>query len=284
MTGGLGVAHLTALDLSPPDFIEAAAVAGFDGVGLRLLAVTDTTPGYPLMDDPALLRATRAASLATGLAVTDIEFVKITPELDPVALRGLFDAGAELGARHLITAPYDPDLGRLADRLAAIAEHAASRGIGTVLEFFPWTHVPDLATALRVVGAAGPKIGVLVDSLHFDRSESRLEDLGAVPPARMPFVHLCDAPHQASYSEQDLLQTARAERLPPGEGQIDLKAFFSALPNNIWTTAEVPMTTLAAREGSRTVLQRVQNACRAMMLDRTYVGPEATLNEFDNIK
>ena len=267
MTGGLGVAHLTALDLAPPDFIEAAAIAGFDGVGLRLLAVTDTTPGYPLMDDPALLRATRAASLATGLAVTDIEFVKITPMLDPAALGALLDAGADLGARHLITAPYDPDLGRLADRLAAIAELAAARGIGTVLEFFPWTPVPDLATVLQVAEAAGPKVGVLVDSLHFDRSSSRLEGLAALPAARLPFVHLCDAFRQDSYSEEDLLHTARSERLPPGEGQIDLKAFLGALPENIWINAEVPMATLAAREGSRTVLQRVQTACRAMMSD-----------------
>lgn len=265
MTGGLGVAHLTALDLSPPDFIEAAAVAGFDGVGLRLLAVTDTTPGYPLMKDRALLRATRAASLATGLAVTDIEFVKITPALDPASLGALLDAGAELGARHLITAPYDPDLGRLADRLAAIAEQAAARGIGTVLEFFPWTEVPDLATARRVVEAAGPAIGVLVDSLHFDRSGSRLEDLAALPPARLPFAHLCDAPRQDSYSEEDLLQTARAERLPPGAGQIDLAGFLAALPKDIWITAEVPMATLSAQEGSKAVLQRVQSACRAMM-------------------
>jgi sugar phosphate isomerase/epimerase len=265
MTGGLGVAHLTALDLAPPDFIEAAAVAGFDGVGLRLLAVTDSTPGYPLMDDPALLRATRAAGLATGLAVTDIEFVKITPVLDPATLGGLLDAGAELGARHLITAPYDPDLARLADRLAAIAEQADARGIDTVLEFFPWTNVPDLDTALRVVEAAGPKIGVLVDSLHFDRSGSRLEVLSAVPAARLPFVHLCDAFRQDRYSEDDLLKTARAERLPPGEGQIDLQGFLGALPKDVWITAEVPMAALAAREGSKTVLQRVQSACRVLM-------------------
>ena len=45
-------------------------------VGLRLIAVNDTTPGYPLMDDPALMRATKAALASTGLSVLDIEFVK----------------------------------------------------------------------------------------------------------------------------------------------------------------------------------------------------------------
>lgn len=265
MTGLLGVAHLTALDLAPPEFIETAAAAGFDAVGLRLRAVTETTPGYPLMDDPALMRATRAASRATGLPVTDIEFVKMTPDLDPGSLRGLLDAGADLGARHLITAPYDPDLARLSDRLGALAEIAADRGIGLVLEFFPWTVVPDLACALRVVGAAGPGLGVLVDSLHFDRSSSSLAMLAQMPATRLPFVHLCDAPRRASYTEAELLHTARAERMPPGEGEIDLREFLAALPGAPRIVAEVPMTAMAADLGHRAVLERVARACRAVM-------------------
>jgi hypothetical protein len=34
--------------------------------------------------------------------------------------------------------------------------------------------------------------GILVDVLHFDRSASTIEQLDAVPPPRLPFVHLCD--------------------------------------------------------------------------------------------
>ena len=46
----------------------------------------------------------------TGVGVLDIEFVRITPEIDVEALEPFLAVGAELGARHLITAPYDPDL------------------------------------------------------------------------------------------------------------------------------------------------------------------------------
>lgn len=120
MTRKLSVAHLTAITLSPPDFIEAAAQAGFDGVGLRLIRVTDTSPGYPLMSDRAMMRQMKVALAATGLSVGDIEFVKITPETRPKELCPFLDAGAELGARHVITAPYDPDLDWLAETLAAI--------------------------------------------------------------------------------------------------------------------------------------------------------------------
>src|SRR5580692_11640592 len=106
--------------------VRVAARTGYDPVGLRLIAVTDTTPGYPLMSDAAMMRATKAAMAETGVGVFDIEFVKIAPDIDVAALEPFLAAGAALGARHVITAPYDPDLGRLADRLAAIAELAAA--------------------------------------------------------------------------------------------------------------------------------------------------------------
>jgi sugar phosphate isomerase/epimerase len=165
MTRALGIAHLTAIDMAPPALIEAAAQAGFDAVGLRLLRVTDDSPGYPLMDDPAAMRDTLAAMRATGVTVSDIEFVRITPETNIADLSGLLDAGQALGARHVIVAPYDSDLSRLADRLAELADAADPRNLRPVLEFFPWTSIPDLGTARRVVEAAGPKVDLLVDSL-----------------------------------------------------------------------------------------------------------------------
>lgn len=247
MTRRLSVAHLTAISLPPPAMIEAAAAAEFDAVGLRLLRVTDNSPGYPLMDDVPALQATRAALAATGIYVSDIEFVKITPDTKVETLLPMLDVGAELGAGYLITAPYDDDLSRLVDRLAALAEAAAARGIGTVLEFFPWTSVPDLATCRRVVEAAGPKVGILVDTLHFDRSHSRLEDLAGLDPARLPFAHFCDAPVLPAYTREELLHAARENRLPPGKGEIDLEAFLRALPPNLPLGVEVPQGGVADR-------------------------------------
>lgn len=218
MTHRLFVAHLSAITLPPPQFLHAAAEAGFAGVGLRLLRVTEETPGYPLMNDPAGLRETRAAMRSTGLVVNDIEFIQITPQIEIAALAPMLDAGAELGAGHVIAAPYDDDLSRLADRLAELSELAAARDIGVMLEFFPWTALPDLAACWDLVRQAGPAIGLLVDSLHFDRSRSDPDLLARIPPARLPFAHLCDAARQPCYRQDELLRTARAERLPAGAG------------------------------------------------------------------
>jgi sugar phosphate isomerase/epimerase len=171
VTAMFSLAHLTVLGLAPPEMVEVAARTGYRMVGLRLIRVTETTPGYPLMDDKAMMRATKAAMAATGIGVLDIEFVRITPEIEVASLEPFVAAGAELGARYVITSPYDPDLARLADRLAAISDLASRYGLRAVLEFFPWTVVPDLDAASRVVGAAErPGLGILVDTLHFDRS------------------------------------------------------------------------------------------------------------------
>ena len=113
---------------APPELIRVAARHGFDAVGLRLIRVTDTTPGYPLMTDAALMRATKDALHDTGLQVHDIEFVKITPQTDPAALAPFLDAGAELGAREVVTAPYDDDLARLADQIKQVLQGIAAGG------------------------------------------------------------------------------------------------------------------------------------------------------------
>src|SRR5260370_29314844 len=139
---GFALAHLKVLNLPRPETIRVAARTGSGWGGLRMIAVTDPTPGYPLMHEPAMMRATKAALADTGVRVLDIEFVKITPEIDVAGLERFVAAGAELGAKHVITAPYDSELARLADRLGAITDLSARYGLRAVLEFFPWTVVP----------------------------------------------------------------------------------------------------------------------------------------------
>ena len=266
MPASFSLAHLTVLGLAPPDVVRVAARAGYDTVGLRLIAVTDATPGYPLMNDAAMMRATQAAMAETGVGVLDIEFVKIEPRIDVAALEPFLAVGAALGARHVITAPYDPEFGRLADRLAAIADLAARYRLRVVLEFFPWTVVPDLGAAKAIVEATGrDDIGILVDTLHFDRSRSTLEQLAGVPAARLPFVHVCDAPTQAHYTTEELLHAGRAERLPPGEGAIDIKAILAHMPRGIPIALEVPMTAKTAADGAEAVALLARQAAGRLL-------------------
>ena len=266
MSTVFSLAHLTVLDLPPTEAVRVAARTGYQYVGLRLIAVTDTTPGYPLMDDPAMMRDTKAALVDTGVRVLDIEFVKITPEIDVGNLERFVAAGAGLGAKYVITAPYDPDLTRLADRLGAISDLSARYGLRAVLEFFPWTVVPDLGTAVQVVEAAGrTQTGILVDTLHFNRSGGRFEQLDRIPTSRLPFVHVCDAPVKDAYTTEELLHAGRAERLPPGEGEIDIRSILRHMPPGIPVALEVPMTAMRAVEGAEAVALRVRQAAERLL-------------------
>ena len=237
-----------------------AARTGYRAVGLRLIAVNKDTPGYPLMNDTVMMHETKAALADTGLRLSDIEFVKITPEINIPALESFIAAGASLGARHVITAPYDHDHTRLSDSLAGIAILAERYRLSALLEFFPWTTVPDLETAAKVVGAAScPNVGILVDTLHFDRSDSSLSQIGSIPTHWLPMMHLCDAPAGKPTTIEGLLHTARAERLPPGEGCIDIAPILRAMPDDTQIALEVPMQQMAGLEGAESVARHVHD-------------------------
>ena len=208
-----------------------------------------------------MMRETKAALADTGLRLSDIEFVKITPEINIPALESFIAAGASLGAaRHVITAPYDHDHTRLSDSLAGIAILAGRYRLSALLEFFPWTTVPDLETAAKVVGAAScPNVGILVDTLHFDRSDSSLSQIGSIPTHWLPMMHLCDAPAGKPTTIEGLLHTARAERLPPGEGCIDIAPILRAMPDDTQIALEVPMQQMAGLEGAESVARHVHD-------------------------
>jgi sugar phosphate isomerase/epimerase len=137
-----------------------------------------------------------------------------------------------------------------------------------VLEFFPWTVVPNLDAAVSVVEGAGrPGIGVLVDTLHFNGSGSKVEQLARTPRSRLPFAHVADAPVLKSYTMEELLHAGRAERLPPGEGSINIRNVLDHMPDGIPIALEVPMTAMAAAEGFEAVALRVRQAASRLFGD-----------------
>ncbi|MEU7923366.1 TIM barrel protein [Micromonospora zamorensis] len=246
------LAHLTALSLSPPDLVDAAAEAGYRYVGLRLTRVTPQEPHYPLATDPALMRTTKVRLAATGVEVLDIELARISPDDDPREFLRFLEAGAELGARHVIAQLPDPDRARKIDRYAQLCELARPLGLTVDLEFPSWTETPDLREAVRVLrGADQPNVGMLIDLLHFARSGSSVDDLRQLPVDWFHFVHVCDAPPGVPATNEGLIHTARFERLFPGEGGIDVHGILDALPPGLPYALEIPRATLVAQVGAR---------------------------------
>jgi sugar phosphate isomerase/epimerase len=260
------LAHLTALSLSPPELVDAVAAAGYRYVGLRMTKVTPQEPHYPLASDPALIRATKTHLAATGIEVLEVELARIAAADNPREYLRFLEAGAELGARHVITQLPDADFARKTDRFAALCELARPLGLTIDLEFPSWTETPDLAEAARVLRAADqPNGGILVDLLHFARSGSSVIELRKLPAAWFHFAHVCDAPAEPPATTEGVIHAARFERLFPGEGELDLRGVLAALPPGIPYALEIPRATLVAQVGAREHARLAISAARRVL-------------------
>ena len=91
---------------------------------------------------------------------------------------------------------------------------------------------------------ARPNAGLLIDAIHFDRAGSVASEISGVPAAWLRYAQICDAPAERPTDLDGLLHQARAERLLPGEGGLDLLSIFGALPRDTPVSVEIPMERL----------------------------------------
>jgi sugar phosphate isomerase/epimerase len=250
------LAHLTALDLPPPEVIGLAAEAGYDHAGLRLLPTAPGSPFYPMAPGDALMRETLARIADTGVTVLKLELIRLAAGTDLRRFVPFLEAGAALEASSVLVIGDDPEEARLTESFAALCDLAAPYGLGMELEFMPWSAVPDLASAMRVVGgAARPNGGVLVDPLHLDRSGGSAADLTSVPARWMRYLQICDGPAERPATIEAMIHAARQDRMLPGEGGLDLHGIFAALPRGLPISIEVPTPRFGPRDRARLALQ-----------------------------
>lgn len=270
------LAHLTVLGLSPPQMIEAAAQAGYSFVGLRLNAVTPTEPKYAVHEDSRLLRETKQALAASGLRVLDVELIRLTPTFDVREYHALLDVSAELGARHLIVQGADTDLARVLEHYGQLCDAAGQRNLTADIEFVTWTETPGLGRASQIVaGVRRDNAGLLVDTLHFSRSNCDLQDLSQLPRSWFNYAQVCDAPADPPATVDELIHAARNERLFLGAGGLDVRGILNTLPPGIPCSLEIPNTTLARRVGLAEYARMALNTARDFFLVESR-GPAAS--------
>jgi len=267
MAHPIGLAALTVLELSPPDMVSCAHEAGFDAVGLRLLPATAEEVQHPMVGDTPLVRETARRLADTGVPVLDIEIFRLKPDTVVASYRAALATGARLGAREALVAGNDPDEARLIDNFAAFCELAAEFGIGANLEPMPWTDVKTFADGARIVAAAArPNGGVLLDPIHFDRAGCAVADIAQVPTARLRYMQLCDAPTERPRDTPTLLFQARAERLMPGDGGLDLAGMVRAMPPDTPLSIEIPMRALTQTLPAVPRTRRMLEKTRALLV------------------
>jgi sugar phosphate isomerase/epimerase len=170
----------------------------------------------------------------------------MTPDFDIDSCCAILDAGAELSARHVLAQAADPDPSRASDHLAQLCDAARTRELTVDLEFVTWTETRDLDTAALIVQAAGREnAGILIDTLHFARSNCSVAHLARLPREWFRYVQVCDAPAEPPRSVEELIHAARSDRLFLGEGGLDLIGILGALPRATPYALEIPRTALA---------------------------------------
>lgn len=248
------LAHLTVLSLAPPQLVDVAARTGYEYVGLRMTRVTPDEVLYPLSTDRALRKETKARLADTGIRVLDVELLRMDPKLDADHFLPCLEAGADLGAHHAIAQLPDPDRERATKRFARLCDLAKPLGIFVSLEFPHWTETGNLTEAARVVRAVNrSNAGILVDMLHFGRSNSSVDDLAVLPREWFRFAHVCDAAKELPPTMAGIIRTARDERLFPGEGGIEVREILARMPQEIPYALEIPKVAMTKAVGPEAV-------------------------------
>lgn len=233
--------HLTVLPATLPDVVHIAAEAGYDSVGLRTMPLgVPGEPGGDVAHDGALLRRTRHALAETGLAVSDIELVRIARDMDPRAYEAGFAAGAELGAKDVTASVWTPDSSYARDMFNAVCAIAGSFGLRVNLEFVAIASVRTLEQAVRLLrGIDAANVGIVLDMYHVHRAGAVLSELDELPAEWFHFCQLCDAPGAIPATREELTEEVRACRLYPGEGDIDIAAILDRVPAMVYAL-EIP--------------------------------------------
>lgn len=213
-----------------PEKLHAIAAAGYQGVEIfenDLLYYTGS---------PADIRHL-AADL--GLKITLFQ-----PFRDfEGASRSQFEANLERAKRKfalmhelgcgtmLLCSNVQPDCSADVERqvadLRALAELAEQEGIAIGYEALAWgTHVNRWHQAWeRVKSVNSPALGIVLDSFHVLARGDTLQRLAEVPPEKIIFVQMADAP----LMKMDILEWSRHFRCFPGQGQLPLVDFACAL-------------------------------------------------------
>lgn len=202
--------------------VRAAAGAGFDGIGLR--AENYWAAG---LDSAAMLDIARRH----GVEILEVEYLTgwgraaDRDEAQRAKEQTVFEMARAFGVRHVnagLLEHLPADV--IGEAFAALCERAGP-DLTVALEFMPYSGVPDLAAAWRIVQGV-PNAGLIIDGWHWTRAGQQPADLREVPAERIVSVQLCDV-------RAEPMQPARAEslghRLPPGQGYGDTVGLVRAL-------------------------------------------------------
>lgn len=143
-----------------------------------------------------------------------------------------FDVMGELGCDLLLVCSnVSPGalggIDRAAADLRELGERAAKRGMRVAYEALAWgRHVNDYRDSWEIVRRADhPAVGLVLDTFHIFARNTDLKQIHSIPRDRIFLVQVADAPRM----DMDILQWSRHFRNLPGQGDLPLLEFMTAL-------------------------------------------------------
>jgi len=257
--------------------LRAASAVGFSSVSLwgrdhaaaRAEGLTDADM-RSMLDDHGLRVAELDPAWWWLPGATD---VSLPPEFDTEEVfrfgeDDLFAVADALGARSLNAVDIfggSWTIDDAAEAFAGLCTRAGEHGLLVHIEWLPWSRIPDLATARRIVELADrPNGGLNIDAWHLVRSGVTVEELRTVPGDRILGVQLDDGPLEA---EADLIDATLHHRLLPGAGEFDLAGIVGALVDS-GTTAPIGVEVFSDdlhRLGADRAARMASDATRAVL-------------------
>lgn len=220
-------------DHSPWDFrarVEAAARAGYRGVGIKQADLRRSLQRHGIS-------GLRAMLAANGIAHLELEALFDWCADGPARRRSDMDrelllaTAAELGACRIKAAGDFAGAGwplaQMHDAFQSLARQARAVGTTFTLEPIPFSNIPDLDTALAIIGdSAGQGGGLMLDSWHVTRAGMSLARIAGLPPGSIGGAELDDGTlHTVGSPIEDTLDRRRL----CGEGEFDLSGFIAAV-------------------------------------------------------
>ena len=234
--GAIGV-HYDTLDRG----LELARIGGFEGLELSPEIVQKALDADGVAGVKAKFDAAGVRPAGFGLPV-DFRKDQYDPQEGADRLRPIARAMKSIGADRCSTwilpgddaRNYDAMRDRYAERLAPLNEVLHAEGIGFGLEFvgpktmrdryrFPFVYT--VKGMLSLCASVGPGAGLLLDIFHLFTSGGSVEDVRALTPGRIVYVHINDARPGRNLDEQ----IDNERELPGATGVLDLPGFLSAL-------------------------------------------------------
>jgi sugar phosphate isomerase/epimerase len=222
------------MDITPEQLkaiVDASADAGFDGVSLWAFHHLAAVGAGAAPDE------VKAWHVDRGLSVQVVESLLGWEGGDKTAIEEgctpTLEIATYYGAKAVagvVMAPTIDSMDAATEGLAHLAKLGADRGLDICIEWLPWSGLPDIKTAWKLVqDTSASNVGLVFDTWHWLRQPGGpdLDTLRKIPGDRIHCVQLDDT--TLAGTGEDMMMESMTKRLLPGEGEVDWPSVLTTL-------------------------------------------------------